>query len=128
MLPVALLRKLGWVHIFPARLLGEFIVGLCVFFFFRLSIVKPTQSVEEFFSRYFPSSGLGRGATSGLAAMAARSRFRAARRGGSTLLHSGPTFSSYGRSVFRARFWEPNRNDFDLSSLSLSVVGHCCRW
>src|SRR5438067_8516730 len=34
-LPVALLQKLGWVHIFPARLIGEFIVGLCVFFFFR---------------------------------------------------------------------------------------------
>src|SRR5438874_586883 len=39
-LPVALLQKLGWLQIFPARLVGEFIVGLSVFFFFRLSIVE----------------------------------------------------------------------------------------
>jgi hypothetical protein len=57
MLPVALLQKIGWVHIFPARLIGEFIAGLCVFFFFRLSIVETKSIGRRILLALFPIFG-----------------------------------------------------------------------
>lgn len=56
-LPVALLQKLGWIHIFPARLIGEFIVGLCVFFFFRLSVVETKSTARRILLALFPIFG-----------------------------------------------------------------------
>jgi hypothetical protein len=56
-LPVALLQKLGCIHIFPARLIGEFIVGLCVFFFFRLSVVETKSTARRILLALFPIFG-----------------------------------------------------------------------
>jgi hypothetical protein len=56
-LPVAFLQKLGWVHIFPARLIGEFIVGLCVFFFFQLSSVETRSLGRRILLALFPIFG-----------------------------------------------------------------------
>jgi len=55
--PVAILQKLGWVHIFPARLIGEFIAGLCVFFFFRLSMVETRSMARRILLALFPIFG-----------------------------------------------------------------------
>src|SRR5438067_5226818 len=56
-LPVAILQKYGWVHIFPARVVGEFIVALCVFFFFRLAIVETKSLGRRILLALFPIFG-----------------------------------------------------------------------
>lgn len=53
-LPVAVLQKYGWIHSFPARYVGEFIAGLCVFFFFRLSIVETRSIARRIILAFFP--------------------------------------------------------------------------
>jgi hypothetical protein len=55
--PVAILQKLGWVHIFPARYLTEFIAALCVFFFFRLAIVETKSTARRILLAFFPIFG-----------------------------------------------------------------------
>src|SRR5436305_11895695 len=56
-LPVAILQKYGWVHIFPARVVGELIVALCFFFFFRLAIVETKSLGRRILLALFPIFG-----------------------------------------------------------------------
>jgi hypothetical protein len=57
MTPIAVLQKLGWVHIFPGRFITAFIAGLCVFFFFRLSIVETRPIGRRIILALFPIFG-----------------------------------------------------------------------
>jgi len=54
MMPVALLQRLGWIHIFLGRLVTAFIAGLCVFFFFRLSIAETKSIGRRILLALFP--------------------------------------------------------------------------
>jgi hypothetical protein len=57
MVPVALLQKVGWIHGFPARGVTSIIAGLCVFFFFLLSVVETKSISRRIFLALFPIFG-----------------------------------------------------------------------
>jgi hypothetical protein len=57
MLPIALLQKAAWIHSFPAQFLTASIAGLCVFFFFQLSIVGTKSLARRILLALFPIFG-----------------------------------------------------------------------
>ena len=57
MFPVALLQKAGWVQNFPGRAVAALIAGLCVFFFFRLSILEGKPLGRRVLLALFPIFG-----------------------------------------------------------------------
>jgi len=56
-LPLAVLQKAGWIHAFPARALAALIAGLCVFFFFRLSVIEGKSLSRRILLALFPVFG-----------------------------------------------------------------------
>jgi hypothetical protein len=56
-LPIAIVQKAGWIHSFPASFLTAFIAGLCVFFFFQLSVVETKSIARRILLALFPIFG-----------------------------------------------------------------------
>ena len=55
--PIALMQQAGWVHGFPAQFLTALIAGLCVFFFFQLSVVGTKSISRRILLALFPVFG-----------------------------------------------------------------------